>query len=152
MRPAGSALQPASRLSDAGPDGAAVRGFPPELGSASQARHFVADLLESRAGEVLAESAAIVIGELAANAVLHARSAFTVAVSYPRGAVRIAVRDAVRLDTCGPLVTIPGHGLDVVGKVAVRWAAEPLPDGKIVWAELDTAGQDEKGKARVASA
>jgi hypothetical protein len=119
----------------------AVRGFPADLGSATEARRFVLGLLESRAGQAAAVDAAIVTAELAANAVLHARSDFTVAVSYPAEAVRISVRDAARVDESRPLVTIPGRGLDVVAKIAARWAVEPLPDGKVIWAELDASGQ-----------
>ena len=114
----------------------AVHAFPAAVSSAAQARHFVADFLAARAEEAVAASAAIVIAELAANAVLHARSDFTVAVSCRPGVVRISVRDSVRLDTCWPMISIPGHGLDVVAKVAARWAAEPLPDGKVIWAEV----------------
>jgi hypothetical protein len=126
----------------AGPGQAgAVRGFPADPGSAAQARRFVLGLLAARAGQAVAIDAAIITAELAANAVLHARSGFTVALSYPAGAVRISVRDAARLDDSTPLAVIPGHGLDVVAKIAARWAAEPLSDGKVIWAELDAPGQ-----------
>jgi hypothetical protein len=126
----------------AGPGQAgAVRGFPADPGSAAQARRFVLGLLAAPAGQAIAIDAAIITAELAANAVLHARSSFTVALSYPPGAVRISVRDAARFDDSTPLAVIPGHGLDVVAKIAARWAAEPLPDGKVIWAELDAPGQ-----------
>jgi hypothetical protein len=119
-------------------DGAedAVMGFAPQLDSAREARHFVLSQLGSPADRALASDAAIVIAELAANAVLHARSSFTVAVSHPRNAVRIAVRDLAPLEDGERLVTATGHGLDVVAKIAARWAVEPLPDGKVIWAEL----------------
>jgi hypothetical protein len=115
---------------------AAVRDFAPHLDSAREARHFVLSQLGSPADRALASDAAIVIAELAANAILHARSAFTVAVSHPGDAVRIAVRDATPLADGERLVTATGHGLDVVAKIAARWAVEPLPDGKVIWAEL----------------
>lgn len=124
----------------------AVRGFPPHLDSAREARHFVLSQLGSRADRALAADAAIVIAELAANAIVHARSMFTVAVSQPGDTVsgdtvpgdtvRIAVRDMVPLGDGERLVTAIGHGLDVVAKIAKRWAVEPLPDGKIIWVEL----------------
>jgi hypothetical protein len=117
-------------------EGEAVRRFPLELDSAREARHWVLGRLGPQDGEADAADAAIVIAELAANAVLHARSAFTVTVSRAGGAVRISVRDAARLGDGERLVTVPGHGLDMVAKLAARWAVEPLPDGKVIWAEL----------------
>lgn len=116
--------------------GEAIRGFAPHLDSAREARHFVLSQLGSRADRALASDAAIVIAELAANAILHARSTFTVAVSHPGDAVRIAVRDMAPLEVGQGLVTATGHGLDVVAKIAHRWAIEPLPDGKVIWVEL----------------
>lgn len=116
----------------------AVRSFPRTLDSARAAREFVTGNLDSRAGQMVATDAAIVIAELASNAVLHARTPFTVTVSRWADRVRIAVRDAVPLADArhGRLVTKPGHGLDLVAKVARRWAVEPLAGGKVVWAEL----------------
>jgi hypothetical protein len=116
--------------------GDAARGFAPQLDSAREARHFVLSRLGPQADRALAGDAAIVIAELATNAILHARSAFTVAISYPGDALRIAVRDMIPLGDGERLVTRPGHGLDVVAKIAERWAVEPLADGKVVWAEL----------------
>jgi len=116
----------------------AVRNFPWVLDSAREARVFVTDRIGSWAGDSLATDAAIVIAELASNAVLHARTSFTVAVSSWADRVRIAVHDAAPLPDAGgqPLATKPGHGLDLVAKVARRWAVEPLAEGKVVWAEL----------------
>lgn len=115
--------------------GRAGRGFPAHLDSARRARHYVLRLLRSRLDPSVAADASIIIAELAANAVLHARSAFRVTVSEWDGFVRISVADAAPLPD-GGFVALPGHGLDVVSKVAVRWAVEPLPDGKVVWAEV----------------
>src|SRR5262250_2672802 len=106
------------------PAASAGRWFPACLDSAREARRFVLGQLGSRLDASVAADASIVIAELAANAVLHARSAFRVTVSESGGFVRINVADAVPLPD-GGLVTVPGHGLDVVSKVAVRWAAEP---------------------------
>lgn len=116
----------------------AVRSFPRTRDSARAAREFVTGNLDSWAGDTVATDAAIVIAELASNAVLHARTPFTVTVSRWADRVRIAVRDAVPLADAGHgrLVTKPGHGLDLVAKLARRWAVEPLADGKVVWAEL----------------
>jgi hypothetical protein len=126
--------------------GGAGRWFPACLDSAREARLFVLGQLGPQLEPSVATDASIVIAELAANAVLHARSAFRVTVSESGGFVRISVADAVALPADG-LVTVPGHGLDVVSKVAVRWAAEPRPDGKVVWAELPAGPRQRAGAA-----
>jgi hypothetical protein len=91
--------------------------------------------------------------ELAANAVLHASSAFTVSVSRSPIGVRIAVRHAAPLPASNgdSLPAVQGHGLAIVAKVADRWAAEPLPDGKIVWAELPRSPKDGSPPPQLAS-
>jgi len=120
-----------------------VRRFPGELASAREARHFVLAALGPRAQGGGGRDAAIVAAELAANAVRHARSPFTVTVSWLPRRVRISVQDQVSLDGV-PLVARPGHGLHVVAQIAARWAVDPLPGGKVVWAELpaSAAGQE----------
>jgi anti-sigma regulatory factor (Ser/Thr protein kinase) len=116
----------------------AVRSFPGAMESVRAARVFVTGQLDPWAANAVAADAAIVIAELASNAVLHARTPFTVAVSWWPDRVRIAVRDAVPLpdDGDGRMMRTPGHGLDLVARIARSWAVEPLADGKVVWAEL----------------
>ena len=115
---------------------AAVREFPRELQSARAARQFVLGVLASQADEATQADAAILVSELAANAVLHADSPFTVTVSPLPAGFRIAVRDTTPLSAGAPLMVHAGHGLDVVAQLAARWAVEPLPDGKVIWADL----------------
>ena len=117
----------------------AARGFPADRGAARQARHFVSDTLRAWRKEEFAADAAIVTAELAANAVLHARSGFTVVVSRSGDRIKIAVMDAspsMSADGGPPMAVRQGHGLAVVAKIARRWAVDPAPQGKAVWAEL----------------
>lgn len=125
----------------------AVRSFPWTLDSARAAREFVSARVEPWADDAVAADAAIVAAELASNAVLHARTPFTVALSWWTDRVRIAVRDAVPLTVASgePMVPKLGHGLDLVAKVARDWAVEPLADGKVVWAELPVPESGEAG-------
>lgn len=115
--------------------GGAVRRFAGDLASVREARHFVVAALGSRAAGAGGADAAITAGELAANAVRHARSAFTVTVSCLPRRVRISVQDHAPLGGV-PLAVRPGHGLHMIAQVAARWAVDPLPGGKVVWAEL----------------
>jgi anti-sigma regulatory factor (Ser/Thr protein kinase) len=123
----------ASRIAEA------VRSFPDAPESTRAARHFVLETLGTPEDQALAVDAAIITGELAANAVLHARSDFTVAVSRSAAGVRISVRDAMPLQTGtgrASLQVSHGHGLWVVAQLADNWAVQRLPNGKVVWAEL----------------
>jgi MEDS: MEthanogen/methylotroph, DcmR Sensory domain len=152
-----------------------ARSFTGELQSVRAARHYVMGLLGGAAGDMaggaagrpgacdaaasdaVAADAAIVVTELAANAVLHARSAFTLTVTQSAAGVRIAVRDNTPLPAAdeaagrgGPLPVLTGHGLSVVAQLASRWSVERLRGGKVVWAELGRAGG--LGSARPGSA
>jgi anti-sigma regulatory factor (Ser/Thr protein kinase) len=125
-----------------------ARTFPCELGSVRAARHYAACLLEPVTDQALADAVAIAVTELAANAVLHGHSAFTVVVSRWATRTRIAVRDNAPVVTAAgggsadsvpypvPFPVTTGHGLSVVAKLASRWGVERTPAGKVVWAEL----------------
>jgi anti-sigma regulatory factor (Ser/Thr protein kinase) len=87
----------------------------------------------------LLDDAALIVTELATNAVLHASSGFTVDVSSSPHAVRVAVHDASparpeRRDA-SPVAT-SGRGLGIVAALANRWDVESVDAGKTVWAEL----------------
>ena len=103
------------------------------------ARRFVARTLERWGWGDVVEDAAVVVSELATNAVLHARSAFHVSIDHAAEGIRIAVHDD------SPVVPSPraysetsatGRGLRMVDALAARWGTVPRPDRKIVWAEL----------------
>jgi hypothetical protein len=117
----------------------ATRNFPAELDSVRAARHVTADLLDGECARELAEDAALVVTELASNAVRHAGSGFTLTISRSAASVRIAIRDDSPLVPEGddqPFDVTPGHGLSVVTQIAHAWDVEGLPNGKVVWAEL----------------
>ena len=107
------------------------------------ARGFVLGMLEPWRGEQLAADTALVVTELATNAVLHAGSAFSVSLALSGGAIRISVGDTLPLGPRGAdqeLTAAPGHGLGVVAAMATRWGVETVPGGKAVWAELPLPG------------
>ena len=77
--------------------------------------------------------------ELAANAIVHAHSAFTILLSARGDLVRISVRDArpLRRRAGRGARPAPLHGLGAVDALASRWGVEPLGKaGKTVWVEL----------------
>ena len=132
---AGTAVSPPARA----PWGDATRTFPGTREDTRAARGFVLGMLGPWRGEQLAADAALVVTELATNAVLHAGSAFSVSLTLSRDVIRISVGDTVPLGQPGRdqwLAAVPGHGLGVVAAMAVRWGFERLDSGKAVWAEL----------------
>ena len=108
------------------------------------ARRFVLEMLGPWREQQLAQDAALVVTELATNAVLHAGSAFSVSLTLSADVIRISVGDTVPLGPPGGgarLPAAPGHGLGVIAAMAIRWGFETLASGKAVWAELALADQ-----------
>jgi hypothetical protein len=121
---------------DASPVGAQSRAFPLSASAPADARHFAVDVIRRMGAAHLAGDVALVATELAANALIHARSAFTIALSCGDEVVRISVRDESGLPGSG-LPAAPLHGLGAVAALACRWGVVPFGgNGKVVWAEL----------------
>jgi hypothetical protein len=120
-------------------DAEVVARFAPELGAPAWARHVVTDVLREHGyGEPLLSDAALVVSELAANAVRHAGTPFAVIVGADGPVVRVAVEDAGQSSSAAELRMIarPIHGLGLIDAIAARWGVELSPRGKLVWAEL----------------
>jgi anti-sigma regulatory factor (Ser/Thr protein kinase) len=102
-------------------------------------RHVVVDTLSRwHLDHDLIDHAALVSSEMAANAVVHARSSFSVTLRAGEGLVRIEVRDT-RPAADGDLprlVARPGRGLGVVAALSQRWGVDAADTGKTVWAEF----------------
>lgn len=93
----------------------------------------------------LRHDAALIISELATNAVDHAATDFVVTVFRRGGQLHLAVRDG---DTRYPLmgataqikrpapVAVRGRGLKLVHAIAAAWGAIPAIGGKVVWATV----------------
>lgn len=114
--------------------------FPPGGPSASAARRFVTATLEDWGRDDIADVAILLVGELVANVVLHAGTAFDVIIHR--------VDDRVRIEVCDSDFQIParkhysststtGRGLMLVEDLAASWGVQPTSDGKSVWFELD---------------
>lgn len=119
--------------------------FPPQVSAVRQARRFVeAAVVASTVpgAEALADDAGLLVSELAANAVLHARSDFDIAVYETAGGVRISVRDrsqALPVLVAPSATAMSGRGLALVQTLASAWGAgASTAEGavKSVWFEL----------------
>lgn len=104
------------------------------------ARHFAVDAVRRVGAGDLADDTALVVTELAANAIVHAQSGFTVDIQPGRDTLRICVHDAGPVPPGAPGARLPAaplHGLGAVDALARRWGVEPLGrGGKSVWVEL----------------
>ena len=105
-------------------------------------RLFAMSMLEGLECRKLIDDVALVVTELATNAVVHARSAFTVTIGSSGGAVRVEVSDGSRTPPSmrtPPLRARGGRGLFLIDRVASTWGVVHTGDGKIVWAQLAPA-------------
>ncbi|MGW4088142.1 ATP-binding protein [Streptomyces sp. NPDC004822] len=125
--------------------------FAPTPRGARLARHLAIRWLEERGWPPASDGScavALIVAELAANAVLHGRvpgraCALRLALDAEAHLVRIEVADAA--EGRRPPASAPpacpegesGRGLVLVEALAVRWGWEPRrPVGKTVWAEV----------------
>ncbi|MGH9107710.1 MAG: ATP-binding protein [Acidimicrobiales bacterium] len=86
----------------------------------------------------LAERAALVVTELAANALLHAGGMLYARLWYGGAGVRVEVADPseARPELADDGAT-SGRGLRIVSAMATSWGTDLRPGGKVVWAELE---------------
>jgi anti-sigma regulatory factor (Ser/Thr protein kinase) len=121
--------------------------FAAKISAPRAARRFVVSTLRRwHASHDLSDHAALVSSEMAANAVIHARSPFSVTLRADRALVRVEVRDARPADVGAQhrLVARPGRGLGIVAALSQRWGIDAASGGKVVWAEF--ADPDEAGR------
>lgn len=111
------------------------------------ARRFVADRLAAGKLDHLADTAALIVSELATNAVRHAGTRFRVTVECEGDQLLLEVYDRIggavrRSDATDPDAT-SGRGLFLVGQLSSDWGVTPHRlGGKSVWARLDVAAGD----------
>ncbi len=120
----------------------ATRSFEPQPDQVLAARHFVNDALQTWG--ITHPDVALLVSELATNAVLHARSEFEVAVMANQERIRVEVSDYnCRLPT---VVAVPadaysGRGLMLLQALAGAWGVEThANDGKTIWFEMSAEG------------
>jgi anti-sigma regulatory factor (Ser/Thr protein kinase) len=121
--------------------------LPPEVMSVTRARHFVVDALPDELPSVR-NAVALMVSELAANALRHARTEFCVRVAVQRSVIRIEVVDdgggRPRRKPLEPLGD-SGRGLHIVDLLSDDWGTVYREDGKTVWFQVrrDATGGDD---------
>jgi anti-sigma regulatory factor (Ser/Thr protein kinase)/anti-anti-sigma regulatory factor len=116
--------------------------------SASAARRMVIEACLAWGLEDLADTAALVISELATNVVRHAHTDFDVTARLRGSYLHLSVRDGKPQPPDMPkpsgsdwqALPTEGRGLHLVSACAARWGAAVSGSGKIVWAALRVPG------------
>jgi serine phosphatase RsbU (regulator of sigma subunit)/anti-sigma regulatory factor (Ser/Thr protein kinase) len=107
-------------------------------------RRFVAERIATLGASSMASDAALITGELVANALQHGHPPVSVSVSGDASCVRIAVADGNPRPPVRPaasLANMTGRGIALIESVAARWGVDRDPSGgKVVWAELEPVG------------
>ena len=114
------------------------RGFAASAEQVQAARHFTDTTLAGWGLE--SGDAVLVVSELAANAVRHASSAFTLSLCHMDDTVTVEVTDAspaIALMAATSWNGTSGRGLMIVDRLAKVWGSRPAGAGKTVWAELE---------------
>lgn len=113
----------------------------PVLESVQRARRTVTAALTGLQREDLIDDATVIVTELVANAVMHARTDMTLSVDASGAGVRLRVTDYSDILprwTSASLTATSGRGLLLVQRLSGTWGVEPLGDrGKAVWAQID---------------
>jgi anti-sigma regulatory factor (Ser/Thr protein kinase) len=113
--------------------------LPADLSSVSQARNFLRHALADWAVEGFELAAPQVLTELATNAALHARSAYTVHLQLDGGHLLVEVSDSSRMMPqqrhYGTGATT-GRGISLIQALSEAWGVESSPTGKTVWCRV----------------
>jgi anti-sigma regulatory factor (Ser/Thr protein kinase) len=119
------------------------RAFPRAAKSVPTARHFVSDVVADMPKEI-ADRAAIMVSELATNAVRHGGTDFEVRVERTKDVLSVEIEDS---GEGAPVVRraqprdASGRGLHIVEALADAWGVRPTTEGqgKTVWFTLSLA-------------
>jgi two-component sensor histidine kinase len=112
------------------------RTFEPRADSVREARRFITEAVKEAGGD--ADTAALLVSELASNAVLHARTRYEVRLSTTGRSVRVEVVND-QPEMIARLVAASnehGRGLGIVNDLATAWGVESGRGHKTIWFEL----------------
>lgn len=114
--------------------------FDGEPSSVPAARRFVSEAMQAGGAVDYSWAVAQVVSELATNAVVHAATAFVVAVYIDDALVRVSVTDgkpfASALERNFADDSTTGRGLRLVATLSSSWGVDTTDDTKTVWCEM----------------
>lgn len=106
--------------------------------SVASLRHFAVQACR-HAGQSTCDTVALLVSEVATNALVHGTGEVEVRVLTQPGLLRVEVSDGSsqlpRPRTAGPDAE-GGRGLALVDALSSAWGSESTVDGKVVWFEL----------------
>lgn len=117
--------------------------FQPVPESAGAARGFAREALSELGLGDLWDRVCLVVGEMAVNAILHARTAYSILITCPgERTVRVEVHDgnSIKPRQKTALAVDPltyGRGLMLIEAASDRWGVDETEAGKAIWAEVD---------------
>ncbi|MEV0134277.1 STAS domain-containing protein [Dactylosporangium sp. NPDC050688] len=115
----------------------------PDPSATAEARRLVDDACLRWRVTDLADTAALVVTELIANGIQHARTPLSLSLSLRERHLHVSVRDGSFLlprRTVADDELESGLGLLIVEGVAAAWGCVAVDDGKVVWATLRRTG------------
>lgn len=125
--------------------------LPAELDSVVASRRLLGRAMDAWGlGDPARGDAALAVSELVSNSVLHAGTVTSVRVRRLGSGVRIEVEDGnpslpvvdvARPEDLLANRSMTGRGLALVAATSDRWGADPVPVGKVVWAEVGTGSR-----------
>ncbi len=139
----------------------ASRSFPPTPESVGRARRFAARTLASWGAQQLEDDVRVVASELATNALLHARTEFTLGLTLRGDRLRLTLTDGSaaqpRMRRFDSTESTTGRGLRMVAELAQAWGVEKDGVGKAVWCDFRVAAAsaapaDGAGQVRLGAA
>jgi len=113
--------------------------FPPDVRSASEARHFAERTLGEWGLDDLLEATRLLVSELVVNAVVHAGTESELVLKSDGASLHVEVLDR---STAAPVLgeyspTAPGgRGLLILDELADQWGVDVGHGSKTVWFEL----------------
>jgi anti-sigma regulatory factor (Ser/Thr protein kinase) len=115
--------------------------LPPDIDAPGRARRFAVDAARSlESGPALDEAGIdalkLLVSEVVANVVVHARTSMRVRAYVAPGCVRVEVSDDLPPDPQVRASEGDAFGLRLVEALASRWGVAPMPHGKVVWFEI----------------
>ena len=123
-------------------DERACRRFEPTLFAATAARRFGTSTLAAWGLEQLRDQVELAVSEMTTNAILHARSRFTVELTRHPDWIQLSVSDAGLSMTSdshsmAEESATGGRGIPLVNAIASRWGIDLRESGKTIWADFD---------------
>jgi anti-sigma regulatory factor (Ser/Thr protein kinase) len=110
--------------------------------SVARIRRFAADAARTTAPDVDADTVALLVSEVATNALVHGRGRVRVRVRPTSSGLRVEVHDgnpALPARRRATPMDEGGRGIALVEALSSGWGAEHTDDGKSVWFEVAAA-------------